>query len=110
MGGKDEIERRTENMPGETRFAATSPADVVPAVHAAGEPRADSPSVNPGEAVSSSPKPLSDVARRALAEAEARRAAYEAQEKAMPKELGGRGGKEPGRYGDWEVKGIATDF
>ncbi|RST84581.1 DUF1674 domain-containing protein [Aquibium carbonis] len=56
------------------------------------------------------PKPLSDAARRALAEAEARRAAYEAGAAALPKELGGRGGKEPGRYGDWEVKGIATDF
>jgi hypothetical protein len=55
-------------------------------------------------------KPLSEPARRALAEAEARRAAIEAQVAALPKELGGRGGKEPGRYGDWEVKGIATDF
>lgn len=27
-----------------------------------------------------------------------------------PKELGGREGPEPTRYGDWEVKGIATDF
>lgn len=53
---------------------------------------------------------LSDAARRALAEAEERRLAYEAQVAALPKELGGRGGKEPGRYGDWEVKGIATDF
>jgi hypothetical protein len=53
---------------------------------------------------------LGAVAQRALAEAEARRAAYEAQVAALPKELGGRGGKEPGRYGDWEVKGIATDF
>ena len=55
-------------------------------------------------------RPLSETARRALAEAEARRAAYEAQVASLPKELGGRGGKEPGRYGDWEVKGIATDF
>jgi hypothetical protein len=55
-------------------------------------------------------RPLSETARRALAEAEARRAAYEARAAALPKELGGRGGKEPGRYGDWEVKGIATDF
>ena len=29
---------------------------------------------------------------------------------APPKEVGGRGGPEPTRYGDWEVKGIATDF
>ena len=27
-----------------------------------------------------------------------------------PKELGGREGPEPTRYGDWEVMGIATDF
>ena len=27
-----------------------------------------------------------------------------------PKEIGGREGPEPTRYGDWEVKGIATDF
>ena len=56
------------------------------------------------------PRRLSETARRALAEAEARRAAYEARAAALPKELGGRGGKEPGRYGDWEVKGLATDF
>ena len=49
-------------------------------------------------------------AERALAEAAARRKAYEAREAAQPKELGGRGGKEPVRYGDWEVKGIACDF
>lgn len=27
----------------------------------------------------------------------------------MP-ESGGRGGHEPTRYGDWEIKGIAVDF
>ena len=32
------------------------------------------------------------------------------QEAAMPREIGGRGGKEPGRYGDWEVKGLTSDF
>lgn len=56
------------------------------------------------------PKPLTPAARRALAEAEARRQAYLAEEAARPKELGGRGGKEPVRYGDWEVKGLAADF
>ncbi len=55
-------------------------------------------------------RPLSPAARRALDEAEARRAEYRRQEAARPKELGGRGGLEPGRYGDWEVKGIASDF
>jgi len=56
------------------------------------------------------PRVLTPAARRALAEAEARRAAREAELKAMPRELGGRKGPEPVRYGDWEVKGIATDF
>jgi hypothetical protein len=43
-----------------------------------------------------------------LAEAEARRAEAKAVE--LPKELGGRDGPEPARYGDWEKKGIAIDF
>lgn len=48
------------------------------------------------------------AAERALAEAEARRAA--APPLILPTELGGRDGPEPVRFGDWEVKGIATDF
>ena len=48
-----------------------------------------------------------EAAERALAEAQARRAVEEA---AAPRELDGRGGKEPVRYGDWEVKGRAVDF
>lgn len=55
-------------------------------------------------------KPLTPAAERALAEAEARRAELEARAASLPPEKGGRGGKEPVRYGDWEVKGIATDF
>ncbi|WP_085891071.1 DUF1674 domain-containing protein [Roseovarius litorisediminis] len=51
---------------------------------------------------------LPPEARRALAEAEERRRNTETQE--MPKELGGRKGPEPVRYGDWEKKGIAVDF
>jgi len=43
-------------------------------------------------------------AQRALAEAEARRQKYRVAEAQLPKEIGGRGGKEPGRYGDWEVR------
>jgi hypothetical protein len=53
---------------------------------------------------------LPDAARRALAEAAERRKAYAASESAMPAEVGGRKGREPVRYGDWEVKGLATDF
>jgi hypothetical protein len=48
------------------------------------------------------------AAERALAEAAARRA--EAKSSAHPKEKGGREGPDPVRYGDWEVKGIASDF
>jgi hypothetical protein len=55
-------------------------------------------------------KPLSPAAQRALAEAAERRAAIDAVAKAMPKEVNGRGGTEPVRYGDWEVGGIASDF
>lgn len=51
---------------------------------------------------------LPEVARRALEEADARRAA--ATEEQRPVELGGRKGPEPVRYGDWEKKGIAIDF
>jgi hypothetical protein len=58
----------------------------------------------------SAAKRISPAARRALAEAEARRREYRDREAALPREIGGRGGAEPGRYGDWEVKGLASDF
>jgi hypothetical protein len=54
-------------------------------------------------------KPLSEAAKRALAEADARRKAAEAEAE-RAKELGGPKGPEPTRYGDWEKKGIAHDF
>lgn len=53
---------------------------------------------------------LPDAARRALQEAEERRKRYAEQEARAPRELGGRKGPDPARYGDWEVKGIASDF
>lgn len=56
------------------------------------------------------PKDLPPAAQRALAEAEDRRRKAEADAKARPKELGGRDGPDPARYGDWEKKGIAIDF
>ena len=52
--------------------------------------------------------PLPEAALRALAEAEARRAAVPSSP--LPPELGGRKGPEPVRYGDWERKGLAIDF
>jgi hypothetical protein len=51
---------------------------------------------------------LSPAAERALAEAAERRKAREAAP--LPKESDGRTGPDPTRYGDWEVKGIASDF
>jgi hypothetical protein len=50
---------------------------------------------------------LPPAARRALAEAQARRAEPKPE---APNEVRGRGGLDPARYGDWEVKGIASDF
>lgn len=55
--------------------------------------------------------PLSDAAKRALLEAEARRKAKPSGPENTPTpEIGGRDGPDPARYGDWEVKGIASDF
>ena len=51
---------------------------------------------------------LPAAAQRALQEAQARREA--AQQADATKEIGGRGGKDPARYGDWEIKGRAIDF
>ena len=52
---------------------------------------------------------LTPEARRALAEAEARRGAEKAEPR-PPEIKGRRSGTEPVRYGDWEIKGIASDF
>jgi hypothetical protein len=53
---------------------------------------------------------LPPAAQRALAEAEARRKAAAIDSKSPPKEFQGPKGPEPTRYGDWESKGIASDF
>jgi hypothetical protein len=55
---------------------------------------------------------LSEVAKRALAEAEDRRRARDkaADAEAACREVGGRKGPDPVRYGDWEKDGIISDF
>ena len=53
---------------------------------------------------------LTPAARRALDEAAARRAALDAAAVPAAPERGGRGGPEPVRFGDWEIKGRAVDF
>ena len=63
-------------------------------------------------AAAASPRPLTPAAERALAEAAERRRAIDAHAAAVsaaPERLG-RGGLEPVRYDDWEVKGLAVDF
>jgi hypothetical protein len=51
---------------------------------------------------------LPPAALRALKEACARR--KQPPPPPFPREVNGRGGPDPVRYGDWEVKGIASDF
>jgi hypothetical protein len=85
---------------------------------AAGESRqeddhmVDEPSILPPNDSADARKPLTPAARRALAEAEARRAASQAAAgpKENPKEIQGPKGPEPTRFGDWERNGIASDF
>ena len=52
---------------------------------------------------------LPPAAQRALKEAEERRR-VQASSATPAKEIGGRGGKDPARYGDWEIDGRAVDF
>ena len=52
--------------------------------------------------------PLSDAAKRALAEARKRREQEVSKE--LPTEIDGRDGPEPTRFGDWEKNGITSDF
>ena len=72
-----------------------SEADKTPADTRNGAQTAAGPAVTP-------------AARRALQEAEERRQA--AEQNAAAEEFLGRGGLDPARYGDWEVKGLASDF
>jgi len=62
------------------------------------------------EPAAPSRKPLTPAAERALAEAAARRAESDKKAASAAKEVPPRQGPEPTRYGDWEKKGIASDF
>ncbi|MEO0487432.1 MAG: DUF1674 domain-containing protein [Pseudomonadota bacterium] len=68
----------------------------------------NSPDPERGETPAYDYDSLPDVAKRALAEAEARKRAQ--AQLTLPKEYGGRDGPEPVRFGDYEKKGIAVDF
>ena len=72
-----------------------------------GDPKSDAPST------SAPKKPLSPAAERALAEAAVRRAERDRAGAQWPPEpeSGRRSGElDPVHYGDWEVKGMATEF
>ena len=66
------------------------------------------PDAHPSRSTAS--RKLTPAAERALAEAAARRAEADRVVAGRPKEIAGRKGPDPTRYGDWEVKGIASDF
>jgi hypothetical protein len=71
-------------------------------------PSVASPDASPGSAVPA--RKLPPAAVRALAEAAARRADIDNKTKNRPHEFPAREGPDPARYGDWEKKGIASDF
>ncbi len=62
------------------------------------------------DAVPNEERVLTPAAQRALAEAEERRRQADMVKKEQAKELGGREGPDPVRYGDWENDGITSDF
>jgi hypothetical protein len=70
----------------------------------------DLPPSDAGAAKAAAKRPLTPEAERALAEAAARRAERDRQAADRPKELKGRDGPDPTRYGDWEINGLAADF
>jgi hypothetical protein len=70
----------------------------------------DVPTAQPTTASVPERKPLTPAAQRALVEAEARRRAAEANAQPLPRKIQAPKGPEPTRFGDWENKGIASDF
>jgi hypothetical protein len=70
----------------------------------------DDPSLPVTSAPAPERKPLTPAAKRALAEAEERRRVAEANARPVAKEVQGPKGPEPTRYGDWENKGLTSDF
>jgi hypothetical protein len=76
------------------------------------DPNKQDPTEHVPDEGAAQPRTLSPAAQRALAEAAERRAAIDARAAAISAkpERQGRGGLEPVRYDDWEVKGLAVDF
>ncbi|MBB3951004.1 DUF1674 domain-containing protein [Aureimonas jatrophae] len=77
------------------------------------EPLTDTPERSANADATEPRRALSPAAQRALAEAEARRAAGRdmvVRPGELPPEVNGRKGPEPVRFGDWEKNGIISDF
>ncbi len=66
-------------------------------------------SPNSKTALPAPPQP-NPQALRALQEAAERHRAARETAGSGAREVGGRGGLDPVRYGDWEVKGLISDF
>ncbi len=64
--------------------------------------------LEPKAADAQASRSLTPQAQRALDEARQRQQAK--IDEARATEIHGRGGLEPVRFGDWEIKGLATDF
>lgn len=77
---------------------------------ASSPPPTPKPASSVADTAASRRKPLTPAAERALAEAAARRAERDKQASPKPAETNRPAGPDPVRYGDWEVKGIASDF
>lgn len=76
-----------------------------------GAPATDQAIVHNADLPGATPhRPLTEIERRVLEEAAARRAETQSSEVAVTGEDGGPRGPEPTRYGDWERKGLAVDF
>lgn len=91
--------------------SSVMPTEVTPTDARQPEP----PATGADENARAGKPPVSPVAARALAEAAARRLRQSGQPAAdvpenAAKELNGRGGMDPTRYGDWEIKGLTSDF
>jgi hypothetical protein len=90
-------------------WGASSPCDKMDHEQMTTDSKSQAPA--PATPAESAPaKVLTPAAQRALAEAEERRRRGAEAEAARPKEINGREGPDPVRYGDWEIKGIACDF
>ncbi len=95
-------EDKTDKTPVNADPAGMPSAEELAALTAGSQP----PAIDPEEERRAN---LPEAAKRALAEAEERRRAAAAAARPA-KERGGRGGLDPARYGDWEIKGRAIDF